>query len=149
MMLYEWYVLYTAFFHVPAKGSFAEQMKWIMWVIWKCCRTPPVLAAQSMLKRLFSAPGGPSIIWIQDVFKVELLIVSVLLMLPRMPDVARVPSQSVLSEEIAEDKEAGKNERQGRINSKLDRRNRRVLQEMQWTDERKSPNLEGSWNVKN
>ena len=75
--------------------------------------------------------------------------VSVLLMLPRMPDVARVPSQSVLSEEIAEDKEAGKNDRQGRINSKLDRRNRRVLQEMQWTDERKSPNLEGSWNVKN
>ena len=32
---------------------------------------------------------------------------------------ARVPSQSVLSEEIAEDKEAGKNARQGRVRSNL------------------------------
>ena len=35
MMLYDviWVICSTGFFHVPAKGSFAEQMKWIMWVI--------------------------------------------------------------------------------------------------------------------
>ena len=36
-----------------------------------------------------------------------------------LPVMARVPSQSVLSEEIAEDKEAGKNARQGRVHSNL------------------------------